>query len=306
MLSLLKEEGLPDFLAMFVYTVLLASASALHHGLFREPPNRRTLSRRELAAATVGCGCLACGATPAFGFAALTSPSAESLLQYDPPRDLLKDRSFARGMATGMKEYEVAVAPAKDDLFRRMLQALPRATGSSPVIVELGIGSFPNAPYYASASTPLDLLGIDPNDSMKDYALQAARPLIDAGSSVRITHGVGEVLPLADSSVDALVCTLTLCSVPSPERTLSEVRRVLRPGGQFLFLEHVLSESNPRLADLQRVLSPTQVKQADGCHLDRRTLETIRSAGFAKVDARYFELDNFLYLNPTVAGIATA
>lgn len=71
--------------------------------------------------------------------------------------------------------------------------------------------------------------------------------------------GVGEALPLADSSADAVVCTLTLCSVRDPAAAVAEVRRVLRPGGIFLFIEHVLSPTDAFLAQQQRTLTPLQV-----------------------------------------------
>jgi len=134
----------------------------------------------------------------------------------------------------------------------------------------------------------------------------AGKGLEESGASLRIVHGVSEALPLPDKSADAIVCTLTLCSVADPLRSLAEVRRVLKPGGRFLFLEHVLSETDPKLAQTQRLATPMQVQFADGCHLDRRTLKTIEAAGFSSIDASYFELNGFLYLNPTVAGIATA
>ena len=216
----------------------------------------------------------------------------------------MKDAGFALGMATGMRDYEVAVGPTKQRYFGKMLRALPARPDA--VVVELGMGSFPNSPFYAEARYPLDLIGVDPNDSMATFAMAAAAPLKATGSTVRTTHGVGEALPLATGSVDAVVCTLTLCSVLAPERVLAEVRRVLRPGGQFLFVEHVLSETDPRFAEVQKALTPAQVKRADGCHLDRRTLETIRAAGFSKLESEYFELQDFSYLNPTVAGIAIA
>ena len=89
------------------------------------------------------------------------------------------------------------------------------------------------------------------------------------------------------------------------DRTLAECVRVLKPGGQFLFLEHVLSETDQGLADAQIKFTPFQVQAADGCHLDRRTLQNIKAAAFKSVDSEYFDLDGFLYLNPTIAGIAT-
>ena len=216
---------------------------------------------------------------------------------------------FANGMATGMKQYEAAVAPTKDKLFASLLASVPKRDA---VIVEVGMGSFPNAKYYSAmpeeeGPAALDIVGVDPNDSMPKYATRGPEVAVlrKRGHSLREIHGVAEALPLADASADAVVCTLTLCSVPEPARALAEVKRVLKPGGRFLFLEHVLSETDKGLAAQQVALTPLQVKSADGCHLDRRTLETIKAAGFSRVDAEYFELSGFYYLNPTVAGIAT-
>lgn len=267
------------------------------------PDSSAQVSRRELTIA-LGCACWACSSSPADALAALVKPSSKLLEQYDVPRDKLKDAGFAMGMATGMADYEEAVAPKKDPLFARMLEALPRTR--EPVIVELGMGSFPNARYYKYRPRGLDIIGVDPNDSMEKYAMRNAVPLLNAGSSVRVTHGVGEVLPFKDRSVDAVVCTLTLCSIPDPALALAEVKRILRPGGKFLFCEHVLSETDPKLAAEQQARNAAQVKRADGCNLNRRTLETIKAAGFAELDAEYFELQDFFVLNPTVAGIAVA
>ena len=80
----------------------------------------------------------------------------------------------------------------------------------------------------------------------------------------------------------------------------------MKPGGKFLFWEHVLWETDDKLMKAQIEKSPQQVKMADGCHLDRRTGKIIEAAGFAKLDMEYLELKNFYYLNPTVCGIATA
>jgi ubiquinone/menaquinone biosynthesis C-methylase UbiE len=209
-------------------------------------------------------------------------------------------------MANGMGSYEAAIAPTKQRLFGQVLANLP---AEEAVVVELGMGTFPNARYYArvpGAPKRMDIVGVDPNVAMEWYAKNAAATagLDRLGHSVRVVEGVGEALPLADGSADAVVCTLTLCSARSPAAVLAEVRRVLKPGGAFLFVEHVLSPTSELLAQTQRALTPAQVVAADNCHLDRKTLETIRSAGFAKVDAEEFELSGFWILSPTAAGIA--
>lgn len=223
------------------------------------------LTRREslAAAAARGCACWACAAEPAAALVSLRSAPAPLLAEYDAPRSAARDASFAKTMARSMKYYEQAVAPIKRRLFSELLAPLP----DGATVVELGLGTFPNAPFYAAAaaaapsSRRIDILGIDPNDAMASFATRAAADAglgADAAAAVslRTAHGVAEALPLADGSVDAVVCTLTLCSVRDPRRALAEVRRVLKPrGGRLLFVEHVLSETDAALAR-------TQVKSA--------------------------------------------
>jgi len=80
---------------------------------------------------------------------------------------------------------------------------------------------------------------------------------------------------------------------------------VLKPGGKFLFWEHVLSQTDEDFAQKQVEMTPSQVKRADGCHLNRRTGDVIKVAGFRKVSMEYFELTKFGNIAPTVCGIAT-
>ncbi|CAE7813162.1 Mettl7b [Symbiodinium sp. CCMP2592] len=224
-----------------------------------------------------------------------------------PPRDARKDEEFAKGMAYGMVDYERAVSKKKRALFSKLWGLLP----PNPVVVEVGIGSFPNALYFGSKSAPrsMDVVGIDPNEYMERYALENAKKVgllePERGNSFRFAKGIAEALPLPEHSADAVICTLTLCSVANPDHAVSEIRRVLKPGGYYLFVEHVLSETNGFIATAQRLATPDHVLAADGCHFDRRTLQNIEAGGFAKVDGEYFELENCGFLNPTVAGIAT-
>lgn len=261
---------------------------------------------RSAAFAGAACGCVVCAAAPlpAHGLAQIVSPPSAALAAFDPPRNPLQDAAFAQGMAVGMVDYEREAFPVKKELFRRLFAALDGVR--EPAVAEVGMGSFPNALYYKNREG-LDIIGVDPNDRMEGYARDgAARAGLLAKNSLRIVHGVSEALPLADASVDAVVCTLTLCSVIDPAKSVAEIRRVLKPGGKFLFWEHVLSQTDSALAREQVRLTPVQVKRADGCHLDRRTGDIIYAGGFQKVDLEYMELKNFGFLNPTVCGIATA
>jgi len=279
-------------------------------------------ARREVLGAALrlgACGCAACFSSPrsASALAQLVKPDDEAIKKFDVKRDDFLDARFACGMATGMGDYEEAASARKARLFRTLFSTLPR---KDAVIAEVGMGSFPNAPYFAQTGAPagMDIIGIDPNDKMENYARLNARKARLTGkpkltptgpaapNALRVVHGVSEALPLEDASCDAVVCTLTLCSVVSPEASLAEIKRVLKPGGKFLFWEHVLSETDDALRRQQIALTPAQVRRADGCHLDRRTGESIKAAGFSDVDLEYFELSDFGFLNPTVAGIATA
>ena len=191
------------------------------------------------------------------------------------------DSIFAEQMATGMVDYEKEVEQYKAALFQKLFNSLADENNRDgtyvPVIAEVGMGTFPNAKYYAKALSSgvalkgLDIIGVDPNSSMSSYAEDNARQY-GLSSSLRTVNGVAEDLPFADGSVDAIVTTLTLCSVVDQTKALSEIRRVLRPnGGKFLFWEHVLSEDNTNLALQQKLLNPIQTFSADGCHLNRRT-----------------------------------
>jgi len=222
------------------------------------------------------------------------------------------------GRCSTMDDYEDEARPYKTLLFQSLFDSLSsNKSNEIPVVVEVGMGTFPNAPYYAnllqtSSLNGLDIIGLDPNDSMKQYAVENAKKsgLLSSNKSVslRIEHGVAEALPFADHSVDAVISTLTLCSVSDPERTLSEIHRILKANtGKFVFWEHVLSETDSGLALEQQILSPVQTLVADGCHLNRRTGSLIQNFGFRSgVDQTYITMKSASIIGPTVYGIASA
>jgi ubiquinone/menaquinone biosynthesis C-methylase UbiE len=101
----------------------------------------------------------------------------------------------------------------------------------------------------------------------------------DARPRFEVTRAPAEALPLADASADVAVCTLVLCTVSDPDRALAEIRRVLRPGGALLFLEHVRSD-DPARARWQDRLDPLWRRWGHGCRCNRPTADTIAAAGF--------------------------
>jgi len=196
--------------------------------------------------------------------------------------------------------YEEQVASYKHSLFQRLRALIPTPNA---VVVELGIGCFPNAPYYTGWD--VQLLGLEPDSSKHAEAVSRAA-ICGLSLACRAEH----LDALPPHSADAVVSTYTLCSVDDVQKTLAQVRRVLRPSGVFAFLEHVRSESDERLAAKQVEATPHELR-CWGCRFDRRTLQEIQTAGFSRVlgvvdgDACYFDIPTAIDLmSPTVVGIA--
>jgi SAM-dependent methyltransferase len=148
--------------------------------------------------------------------------------------------------------------------------------GLAGTVVEVGAGPGLNFPYYPP--TVSEVIAIEPEPTLRDAATTAAS---SAPVPVRVMPGVADQIPLDDASVDAAVASLVLCSVDSQDQALTELRRVLRPGGELRFYEHVIANKQPgrfllQLADRSR-LWPTL---AGGCHPARDTTAAIEAAGF--------------------------
>lgn len=159
-----------------------------------------------------------------------------------------------------------------------------RVAGSlSGDVLELGFGSGTNLPHYGSRVTRV--LAIEPNDLA--WAT-AARPVEEFGRPVERIGLDGAAVDLADDSVDAVVSTWTMCTIPDLAGALAEARRVLKPGGSLHFVEHSLAPTQ-RVAGIQRRLQPAWGPLAGGCHLDRDIPAELGAAGFTVPDlhARY-------------------
>lgn len=157
--------------------------------------------------------------------------------------------------------------PAVGELRAQLLRECP----DDPL--EIGPGTGLNVPHYPEKVRRLRVLAREAALDERLLARTAAR-----GLELLHVRGDAARIPLADASVDALVCTFVLCSVEDPTQALSEFRRVLRPGGRLFLLEHVRS---PRSFErsVQRALTPLQRSVACGCELDRDLLEALRGCG---------------------------
>jgi ubiquinone/menaquinone biosynthesis C-methylase UbiE len=121
--------------------------------------------------------------------------------------------------------------------------------------------------------------------------------------SLALVQGTAEALPFPDESLDAVLSTLVLCSVKDPDGVLGEVMRVLKPGGRFLFLEHVRASEGTPLLRVQKWLRPAWRRLGDGCTLDRDTEAHLGEAGFRTLEVDRFSVP-FPLVSPHIAGIA--
>jgi len=158
-------------------------------------------------------------------------------------------------------------------------------------VVEVGAGTGLNFRHYPEAVA--EVIAVEP----EAYLREASRAAAVEHGRVRVVEGTADLLPLADGSADAAVVSLVLCSVPDQGGALAELHRVLRPGGELRFYEHVRA-SDPRRARWQRRVDPLWTRLAGGCHLARDTEGAIRAAGFAVEDC-----DRFLFEPCALSGL---
>lgn len=168
-------------------------------------------------------------------------------------------------------------------------------------VCEVGAGTGFNLAHYRSVSS---LVLVEPDPAM---AKRLRRRLVRMSSSpladIAVDTLEGRAFP--DASFDAVVCTLVLCSAARPRELLSEMRHVLRPAGALVLIEHV-RDRRPMAAVTQDMLTPLQRLVAGGCHLNRRTLDTVQAAGFDTSGIREVSLFSKLsWFSAGIAGTAT-
>lgn len=169
-------------------------------------------------------------------------------------------------------------------------------------VLEVGPGSGVSFAYYPPEVD--EVVAVEPEPNLRALAAEAAR---DAPVPVRVVEGHADDLPADDASVDAAVVAGVLCSVPDQPRALGELRRVLRPGGELRFYEHVAARA-PRLAALQRALDATLWPRLNGsCRLTCDTEAAIRAADFAVERLERFSFRPTLFavpVAPRILGVA--
>jgi ubiquinone/menaquinone biosynthesis C-methylase UbiE len=193
------------------------------------------------------------------------------------------DRMLGKAERAGLGEH------------RRAL--LAGATGD---VLEIGGGTGANLEYYGDGVRTLTL--VEPE---KPMLKRLERHIGQRAPEAKALRAPAEDLPFNDASFDVAVSTLVLCTVDDVPRALRELRRVLRPGGRLLFIEHVRSD-DPALARRQDRMLPINVRVAHGCHCNRRTLDSIRDAGFDITSLEHDTLKHTpKFIQPLIVGVAT-
>lgn len=164
----------------------------------------------------------------------------------------------------------------------------------SGTVLEIGPGEGAN---FGSLAAGIRWVGAEPGRDCRRALARTGRPVLAA---------VAERLPLRDGVVDAVVSTVVLCSVRDQERVLAEVRRVLRPGGTFVFCEHVAARDRVAVRLAQRAWASLAWRFDDGCRTGRQTWRAIERAGFASVELDWYRLPGRGLYNPFIAGRAVA
>ena len=159
-----------------------------------------------------------------------------------------------------------------EDINELRKKVVPLASGK---VFELGCGGGFNQQHY-DTSKVTSFSGIDPNGALLEGARARA---VEKGWEADIRAGVGEDIPFDSESFDTVLCTFTLCSVGEPGKVLSEMRRILRPGGQLLFLEHGRAP-DPGPYKWQRRLEPVWKRLMGNCHLTRPVIANVEGSGF--------------------------
>ena len=195
------------------------------------------------------------------------------------------DRGFRHGFRGPLNAWLLAALDRYMDAKYGERKRALFGGGPEELIVELGPGTGANLRYFGRGAR---VVAIEPNRAMHSHLREAARR---RGIRIEVRSASAEATGLPDASADLIVASLVLCTVPDPRGAVAEARRILKPGGRFVCLEHVGAPPGTAEHRLQRLLRRPWRWLFEGCDLCRDTARVIASAGFREAEITPFQLD---------------
>jgi ubiquinone/menaquinone biosynthesis C-methylase UbiE len=190
----------------------------------------------------------------------------------------------------------IDLAMRNEETARLRAAWIPLARGE---VLEVGIGSGLNLPFYSSDVHRI--YGVDPSIELQQMARE--RTVGEPMEVEFLSQSAEESLPLADASIDTVVTTWTLCSIPNAPKALQEMKRVLKASGRLIFLEHGRAPA-PGVADWQERITPLWKNITGGCHLNRKIDDLITTAGFRITELKTFYVRGPRPMTYTYQGVA--
>lgn len=197
---------------------------------------------------------------------------------------------FAQMMSTSSKRYNRLLENRKRELFKEI----------KGKVLEIGAGTGANLAYYPKN---IEYIALEPNDAMHPYLKKEIER--EGFSNTKILNDSAENISFKDGNFDYVISSLVLCSVSDPKKVFEEILRVLKPGGKFLFIEHIAAPRKTLLYAFQHYLVWIWKICGDGCNPDRETDIVLRQTSFKDIQIEKFRLPITLFASPHMIGKAT-
>ncbi|XP_008408334.1 methyltransferase-like protein 7A [Poecilia reticulata] len=195
--------------------------------------------------------------------------------------------------------YNKKMHDKKAELFRSLSEFTK--PGKKLTLLEIGCGTGANFEFYPPGCK---VICTDPNPHFKKYLDKSMKQNDHLTYDQFVVASGEDMASVEDESVDVVVCTLVLCTVEDVPQTLREVHRILRPGGAFFFMEHVVADPSTWAYFFQHVLQPAWYYFGDGCEATRETWKYLEEAGFSELKLRRIQAQLMFMINPHIIGYA--
>lgn len=195
--------------------------------------------------------------------------------------------------------YDPLIAKTEEACLKDWRKVLLK--NANGIVLEVGAGTGANLAHYTDSVD--ELIISEPDEFMRKRLVEKLKGFDINNTSIK-DFGM-EDIDLADNSVDCVVSTLVCCSVNSPHKSLQQAYRVLKPGGKFLFMEHVAAENNPKRLKWQNFMNPIWKRISGNCHTNRETEKYMLETGFEILQIEKASMRKApAFVRPTIRGIA--